>query len=196
MAEIETGKTNVELEAKFLDIDKEAIIGKLKSLGAVDLGEDLLREIIFYDQDLNWMRERHTQNRLVRLRQSKDGLVLAYKHQLKPVNLETKEIELKVDDVQKTTQLLEEIGLVAYRRQEKKRHAFVLDHTHIDIDTWPSAPPLLEIEAETETEIRHAAKQLGLDWAKAVFENSGAVLRIYYDIHVGELHDYTFSKIG
>jgi hypothetical protein len=45
-----------EIEVRFLDIDKEHFIRKLKELGAVDKGEAMLEEVIVYDKDLTWLR--------------------------------------------------------------------------------------------------------------------------------------------
>ena len=41
-----------EIETRFLDIDKNDLISKLLSLHAIDSGETLLNDIIFYDKDL------------------------------------------------------------------------------------------------------------------------------------------------
>ena len=56
---------NREIEVRFLEIDKAALIARLKELGAHDHGEELLEEIIFYDKDLKW---RDVENKRVRLR--------------------------------------------------------------------------------------------------------------------------------
>ena len=45
----------IEIETRFLDINKSDLISKLHSLGAKDLGESKLDEIIFYDQTLTWL---------------------------------------------------------------------------------------------------------------------------------------------
>src|SRR5207249_4825191 len=68
--------THTEIEARFLDIDVPATISRLHRLGAQDLGEDLLRETIFYDQELAWQQSGRT---LVRVRESRDGVVVSYK---------------------------------------------------------------------------------------------------------------------
>jgi hypothetical protein len=40
-------ESNTEIEVRFLEVNKSKLIGRLHSLGAIDLGEDLLEEIIF-----------------------------------------------------------------------------------------------------------------------------------------------------
>lgn len=46
-----------EIETRFLEIDKPALIAQLNKLGATDHGEILLKEIIFYDKDHTWPGE-------------------------------------------------------------------------------------------------------------------------------------------
>lgn len=40
---------NTEIEVRLWEIDKAALVEKLRRLGAEDLGEDILEDIIFYD---------------------------------------------------------------------------------------------------------------------------------------------------
>jgi len=44
---------NIEIEARFLNINKTTLIKKLKLLRAIDLGEKLLEKVIFYDKPLD-----------------------------------------------------------------------------------------------------------------------------------------------
>ncbi|MFA6301157.1 MAG: hypothetical protein WC609_02290 [Candidatus Paceibacterota bacterium] len=43
-----------EIETRFLEIDKDKLVKKLVSLGAVDKGEEKLEEIIFHAADDFW----------------------------------------------------------------------------------------------------------------------------------------------
>ena len=54
---------NTEIETRFLEVDKEKLVSKLNELNAVDKGEVKLEEIIFYDKNLEWLKE----NKLVKL---------------------------------------------------------------------------------------------------------------------------------
>lgn len=184
-------KNTKELEARFLEIDTEQIKKKLKELGANDLGEDVLYEIIFYDKALTWKSER----RFVRLRKTRNGTFLSYKHKPKKESLDMEEVEILVDDWKKTKLLLERTGLVAYREQEKRRHTFRLGEVICDIDTWPSVPSYLEIEGETEKAIKTTAESLGLSWNNAVFYGAGYILEHFYTIPVMSLHAFTFDRV-
>lgn len=68
---------NREIEARFLNIDFPALKKSLLELGAQDLGEDFLTEVIFYDKELKWQKAK---NIIVRLRKSNAGINLTYKH--------------------------------------------------------------------------------------------------------------------
>lgn len=183
---------NREIEAKFLEIDKDALIAKLRELGAQDLGEDLLREIIFYDQEGKWVAANKT---FVRIRQRQGRITLTYKNQEAESATGTEEIEFGADSWDKARQFLEALGLRVGREQEKKRHTFALQKVTVDIDTWPSVPTYVELEGESEEKIRQAAALLGFDWGKAVFGNSGWVLEKYYHIPVRSHRYFTFARI-
>lgn len=47
------GNDNKEIEARFLEIDPTAIKNRLNELGAKDIEEGMLDEVIFYDNELN-----------------------------------------------------------------------------------------------------------------------------------------------
>jgi adenylate cyclase, class 2 len=183
---------NQEIEVRFLEIDKEKLIQKLKSLNAEDLGEDYLKEVIIYDKEKLWPTK---ENKFVRIRKNREGIFLSYKHHYKNSATGTKEIEIRIDDLNKAKELMEEIGLVAYREQEKYRHSFKLGEVMIDIDTWPAIPTYVEIEGASEESIQDAAEKLGFDWSKAVFENAGLVIKNYYNINVFDLRYFTFERM-
>lgn len=183
---------NKEIEVRFLEIDTPAVVKKLKSLGASDLGKEFLKEIIFYDQAGRWQ---YQEKKYVRLRKTKKGSFLVYKDQSIETATGTHEIEFKVEDFEKTKSFLEAIGLVAFREQEKKRHSFKLERVVIDIDTWPKVPTYLEIEGPSEKALKQAAKKIGLNWSQVVFESARFVIERHYKIPVSKLHYFTFDRL-
>lgn len=182
-----------EIEVRFLEIDRDALIQKLKRLGAVDQGEDFLKEIIFYDKGLTWQKG---VRKLVRVRKTNKGTFVTYKHQAEVIATGTEEIEFRVEgSIDSVTKFLERVGLVAYRHQEKRRHTFILGDVTVDIDTWPQVPTYLEIEGPSEDALKDTAAQLGLDWKNAVFENPSVVINKYYGIPVETLRYFTFDRV-
>ena len=183
---------NKEIEVRFLDINKPALVGKLEALGAIDNGEELISEIAFYDKELTWMNK---ELKVLRLRKSKGAVQLAFKHHHAMVADGTKEIEVEVSDFDKTREILEIIGLVPYRQVEKKRHTFEFGEVTIDFDTWPTVPTLVELEGESEDSLKDVAQKLGLPWETAVFEPSIIYLRTRYNIPIEKVRVFTFSEI-
>ena len=184
--------TNREIEVRFLEIDYPALVKKLHELKAEDFGEDFLQEIIFYDKDLTWM---YKIKKFVRLRKTNKGVKLSFKHNEEDTATGTKEIEVGVSDLQKTKELLGEIGLVAFREQEKKRHTFILDGVTVDIDTWPSVPTYVELEGESEEDLKKVAVKLGFDWKDVVFKVARFIIEEKYKIPVSKLRFFTFDRI-
>jgi len=118
-----------EIEVRFLEIDKDSLIKKLNDLGARDLGDDLLRETIFYYDKENW---REGSVKFVRIRETKHGVFVAYKHHEKAAVDGAHEIEFRADNAKTVERFLEAIGLNRFRQQEKKRHTFILDKVTVD----------------------------------------------------------------
>ena len=52
--------------------------------------------------------------------------------------------------------------------------------TEIVLDEWPWLKPYIEIEGESEAELRTVAVQLGLDWSGAVFGDVMVAYRAQY----------------
>lgn len=184
-------KNNIENEVRFLEIDEAKIINKLKSLGAKDLGNEIIKEVIFYDKNLNWKKT----NQLVRLRRDQFGIWLTYKHHQEFKIGGTIEVELKINDLDKAVDFLEAVGLYKMRVQEKRRHRFVLGKAEIDITEWPKVPILLEIEANSEKTIKQTADLLELDWNNVYYKDNKFVLEEKYNIPFSDLKIYTFDKI-
>ena len=183
---------NREIEAKFLEINKNELIAKLQNLGAKDLGEDLVRDIIFYDKDGKWKDDGKT---FARIRNSKQGMTLTYKNEEAETALGMEEIEFGIDNIEKAKEFLGAVGLVLSREQEKKRHKFKFGEATVDIDTWPGVPTYVELEGPSEESIKQAAEDLAFDWSQAVFGNAGRVLKKYYGIPIFNLRYFTFDKV-
>lgn len=182
---------NTEVEARFLDINKQQLTEQLAALGATDKGEVTLTEIIFYDQENKWPDE----GRFVRIRSTGDTTKLTYKHNQAQTIDSAREIEFAVPDAKLAEQFLEAIGLVSFRHQEKKRHTFKKDGVTIDIDTWPKVPTYVELEGPSEEAIKSVAQALGFKWEDAVFDDARAVIQGRYGIPMGSLKWFTFERV-
>ena len=181
-----------EIEVRFLEIDPEDLKKKLKKLGAEDLGEDYFKEILFYHTDpiLNDNRRR-----FVRIRQTKHGAILTFKHRNEHHGISTKEIEFGINNAEKAQLFLEETGWAVSRFVEKKRHSFKLNGVEIDIDLFPKAPYFVELEGNSEEDLRKMAKALELDWKNVEFRDGKAFLTEVYGIPIDSLKYFTFDRI-
>jgi adenylate cyclase class 2 len=154
-----------EIEAKFLDVNPEEIETKLKQIGARKTGEYFYKRRIFDYPDLRL----HKDAAWLRLRDEGDKITLTYKKRLgfsydPKINDEgMQEIEMIVEDFNKTGEILEAIGLTEKFFQENKRIRYVKDGVEFDLDFWPQIPPYLEIETDSWEKVDEAAKLLGLD---------------------------------
>ena len=155
-----------EKEVKFLDIDPAAIEEKLKASGAHKVGEYFYRRQVFdfpgfpLDKQAAW----------VRLRDEGERITLTFKQRLgissndgKTSDRSMKEVEIIVNDYQKTTDFLLSIGMIYKFYEENKRIRWQKGNIEFDIDTWPKLNPYLEIEAPSWEEISEAEKFLRLD---------------------------------
>ncbi len=68
---------NQEIECRFLEINKDALVEKLTALGAHDEGEQMIQETVIYDSELKW----RDAQRFVRLGKIGDKTKLTYKDQ-------------------------------------------------------------------------------------------------------------------
>ena len=99
-------KSDREIEVRFLEIDKTKLIKKLKSLGALDLGEELLEEVIFADKNITWPGL----DKLIRVRKDSNKTHLSFKHHQSQSVGGTLEVEVEVSDFDKIKTILEYAG--------------------------------------------------------------------------------------
>jgi adenylate cyclase, class 2 len=182
---------NREIEVKFLEIDKSALIDKLNSLGAKDQREELITEQIFHDAKGEWYAER----KFCRIRKTGKGIFFTYKHVEQRTATGTVEIEFEITEPEKMKGFLEALGLIMDRAQEKRRHKFLLGEVIVDIDTWPKIPTYAELEGPSEDAIKDAAAKLGFDWSKGIFGTSDTVIREVYKLDLRKIHYFTFDKV-
>lgn len=166
---------NNEIEAQFLDINKEIIREKLKKVGAkLVKPEVLMRRIIF---DIG-------KREYARVRDEGGGkIVMTYKkiNNEKSI-LGTKEINVVIDDYKNGIELLKACGLEPKAEQESYRETWTFGDVEICIDTWPWIPTFLEIEGPSEKSVWDTAMKLNLDKATAKFGSVDTTYQHYYDV--------------
>ena len=177
---------HTEYEVRVLEIDKVEIERKLKNLGA-QLQWDHLQKRYVYDFipkiDGKW----------IRLRTNGDMTTLTIKNVVSSKIDGTQELEIVVDDFEKTNLILNELGFVAKGYQENRRCQYILDGVEIDIDTWPMIPTYLEIEGKSEQDVYQVLEKLGIskDFAtsrdvEGIYLDYGHDLKNIYDLRLEE----------
>lgn len=143
-----------EHETKVLDIDVEEIKKKLRELGAKEEKEMHMRRWI-YDMT-------QAGDEWFRLRDDGNKITLTYKHRKGEGISETEEVEVEVEDFEKTAEIISKMNFKGKYYQENKRILFTLKDIEFCIDFWPKIPPLLEIESTSEEKVIEGLKMLGL----------------------------------
>ena len=165
-----------EIEAKFIHVDPTEMRKRLTGLGAQLRAPERLMRRKNYDYPDNRLEK---VGGWVRLRDEVDKITLAYK-QLNDRTLHgTKEVLVVVEDFDKTADFLTAIGLQMHSYQETRRESWLLKGVEVEIDTWPWIPTFIEIEGKDEQTVRDTARDLGLEWEKAMY---GSVENIYQEI--------------
>ncbi len=177
-----------EIEVRFLKTTPKQLAEKLKKLHAIDKGEVVLEEVIFYDQARKW-RDEH---KFVRIRKSGDTVTMTYKHNTGQTIDSMKEIEVEIDDFDGGIQIIEATGLQIVRRQQKRRHTYILGDVVLDFDTWPRLPTYLELEGPSEKSLQNAASSLGLDWKDVVTLDARSIIEQIYGIPVSTMTEFVF----
>lgn len=169
-----------EYEAKFLNVDKDEVRARLKSVGAtLERAEFLQRRWV-----LDLPGEKNTREAFVRVRDEGGILTLTWKDYPGGIINHPKEIEIEVSDFNKTVELLEQLGCTARSYQENHRELWHLDDSKITIDSWPFVEPFVEVEGADESTVERSVKKVGFDWSAAVFSGVNRVYKMKYGDHV------------
>ena len=176
----------IEYEIRFLKINREEILKKLKELNAKEIG--------------NWLQIRKTYdlikpnpNSWVRLRTNGKTTTLTVK-EIGSAKIDgTKEAEIVIDSFEETDTILSKIGLKARNYQENRRHQFVYKDVEIDIDSWPLIPTYLEIEGPSEEAIKSVCKDLELDFEKSTTMDVTDIYKKVYNIDILSMKTLTFD---
>lgn len=153
-----------EIEAKFLNIDFDDIRSRLRQADAIlEQPMRLMKRVTIETPSLK------NKNMYLRVRDEGDKITLTLKQHTGDAIDEAKEIDIVVSDFKKTVELLKYLDLPYRSFQETKRETWKLDGAEIVLDEWPWLNPYLEIEANSEKDVKNCAAKLNLDWNEAVF---------------------------
>lgn len=150
-----------EIELKFLDIDVDEIKFKIESLGAILKYDIEIESFSFLADDFHGS---DSNKKYLRVRKIGSDVVLTYKDPATDSKMTSRnEIEIKVDDYEKAILLIEKLGFTKGEVFRKHRIHYEFDTVHFELDTLENIPTYLEIETQTEDEMKSICEKLGLD---------------------------------
>lgn len=174
----------IELEAKFLDVDVKKLRALLAEKGAALVHpERLMRRKNFDYPDMRLEKI----GGWVRVRDEGDKVTLAYKQLADRTLTGTKEVSLTVEDFDTISHLLSVIGLENKSFQETKRERWEYNGIEVTIDTWPWIPTFVELEGISEEKLRETAQQLSFDWSNALHGSVEIAYQAYYSVSEEEI---------
>lgn len=118
---------NLEIEATFLEVDKNEIRSKLKALGGKLIQPEILMRRIVFDL--------HSNHAFARVRDEGNRIVLTYKNHHNDTLTGTEEINVEVNNYEDTIAILKACGLRAKSDEDSYRETWELDDVEITIDT-------------------------------------------------------------
>ncbi|NQU17875.1 MAG: class IV adenylate cyclase [Candidatus Saganbacteria bacterium] len=166
-----------EYEVKYKIADKSDILPKLKELGAQDLGEQ--KETDVY---LNFIGKQ------VRIRKIGQEGLITHKRAIKTSGKAKvrEETEVKISDADTMIKIFKGVGFQEGIKKEKIRHTFKLENAHVLIDKLPFMGYFIELEAESEEELKEVSKKLSLDYSNASGDNYMGLFAKYCKENAGK----------
>lgn len=175
---------NNEIEAQFLDIDKNEVRRKLEEIGAkLVKPEVMMRRVVFYTGEHSFARVRD---------EGAGKIVMTYKN-ISDDNsiLGTKEVNVTIDNYENGILFLKGCGLEEKAEQESYRETWKYGEVEICIDTWPWIPTFMEVEGPSEELVWETAGKLGFSKEQAKFGSVDTTYQHYYGIDTDVVNLYT-----
>jgi adenylate cyclase class 2 len=164
-----------EIEVKFLGIDKEKIVERLKSLGAKKSFEGNI-EAIYFDR----RKELRKKGMVLRLRKRGNSSEITFKRRIILADAKAmEEKESHIEDFQEMRNILHSLGYKEIVKRRKYRITYKLKDLSFEIDKIVDIPHYLEIEASSMERIRYAVDLLGLSMKESKPWSEGELRRHY-----------------
>ncbi len=166
---------NNEIEAQFLDIDKEKVRAKLKEIGAKCEKPEVMMKRVVFDTGIH---------SFARVRDEGGGkIVMTYKNVSDEKSIMgTKEVNLVIDNYENGVLFMKSCGLVPKAEQESYRETWEVGDVEVCIDTWPWIPTFVEVEGPSEASVWETAEKIGLEKSKAKFGSVDSTYQYYYGV--------------
>ena len=187
----------LETEVKFYLPNIDPVRTRMIDLGAVYKDRTFETNIRFEDPEKSLIKKKS----LLRLRKDKK-ITLTYKSEPPFKDNQFKilqEFEVEVSDFYAMEHILKSLGFQEEQIYEKWRETYILDDTHLCLDTMPYGD-FIEIEGNKES-IQKLASKIGLLWEKRILLNYLAIFDVikrklnlsFYDVTFGNFNNIRFD---
>ena len=177
-----------ERELTVLDINVENFVKRLEDLGAEKKGEFLQRRYVFDVKPVN-------PKKWIRLRTNGTKSTLTIKEIKDKTAIDgTNELEIVVDNFDKTKEILNELGYESRNYQENYRRIYELSNTEISIDSWPLIPTYAEIEGKTNEDVENVLGLVNTENYKVTTLDVDSIYREIYDIEIKKIKELKFRE--
>lgn len=174
---------HTEIEAQFLDINKDDLRQRLKELSAELVQAEILMPRTIFAVG---------QNQFARVRDEGGQIVMTYKNVQDSHSITgTKEINITIDSYEDGVEFLKACGLKVKAYQETLRETWHYKNSELCIDTWPWIPTFVEIEGPSADEVWEIAAELGLKREKASFGSVDNIYQHYFGVDCDVVNQHT-----
>ena len=177
---------HTEYEVRILNIDVDEIKRRLDNIGA-KFEWDRLQQRYVYDFIPK------IPGKWIRLRTNGEKTTLTIKNLVSSRVDGTQELEIEVDDFDRTNLVLKELGYEAKGYQENRRIQYTLNGVEIDIDSWPMIPTYLEIEGPSEEAVYEILGLLGYSKEDCVTTDVEGIY-LDYGYNLEEIYDLKLEE--
>ncbi|MCP6719296.1 MAG: CYTH domain-containing protein [Patescibacteria group bacterium] len=178
---------DIEYEATFPNIDKNDMREKLKKAGAKLIRPEFLQKRVVF----NLPKGHEIKGGWLRVRDEEDKITMSLKIVDGEDIEDQKEVSLQVNNFKEAELFLTAIGCKKKAYQESKRELWTLNNVEIFIDEWPFLEPFVEVEGESEEEVRKICQKIGLDYSKALFCAVGTLYSNKYGTPIDVINNQT-----
>ena len=177
---------HTEYEVRILEVDVEKVKDRLEKIKA-KMKWDQIQKRYVYDfipkLDGKW----------IRLRTNGDKTTLTIKNIVTSKIDGTQELEVVVDNFERTNLILKELGYVPKGYQENRRIQYELNGIEVDIDSWPMIPTYLEIEGPSEEAVYNTVEALGFTKDDCTTRDVEGIY-VDYGYNISEIYDLKLEE--
>ena len=182
-----------EIEAKFLEVDTKEVRKNI-----IDIGGKLVHPLMLYKRYAFFLINKK-QKGYARVRQENGKVTMTIKTYDESKYANEYEVELN-NSLEEAKEFMVSAGFIIKAYQETLREKWsIAGCSEIVIDTVPGIPTYVELECNSEENIKKLAKKLGLDYSKANYGAFDKQFIQYYGLSANQINNkvtmLTFKNI-